>query len=334
MITQSEIQHKIDSKTKPLGALGHLESIALQICTVQNTLYPKLENPHLILFAGDHGISESGVSAYPRDVTFQMVNNILNGGAAISVFCKQNDISLITVDAGVNDDFDPHPRLLNQKINQGTKNFLTESAMDDEELNKCFELSSHLVHQIKKNGCNILGFGEMGIGNTSSASMIMHYLTQTPLEDCIGRGTGLNDEQYQKKVQILTVAKQNHGELSDSKEILKTFGGFEIAQMTAAMLEAYHQGMIILIDGFIATSAFLVAYHLEPKCIENALFCHQSHEKGHVLMLEYLKANAILKMDMRLGEGVGCALAYPIIQSAVNFMNEMSDFESAGVSNQ
>lgn len=328
------LQRKIDLKTKPLGALGKLEKIAYRIGKIQNTLEPKLKNPHIVLFAGDHGIAQSGVSAYPSDVTYQMVTNIINGGAAISVFCKQNEIQTVTVDSGVNHNFENITGLINAKINFGTKNFLNQKAMSETELETCFQKSKEIIDGIAEKGCNIIGFGEMGIGNTSAASMIMHHITKIPLEDCIGRGTGLNDSQLQKKFEILSQANIFHGKIEDPKTILQTYGGFEIAQICGAMLVAYQHNMIILIDGFIATSALLIAQSLEPEIINNTIFCHNSNEVGHQKMLNYLEADPILHFDMRVGEGTGCALAYPLIKSAVVFLNEMASFESAGVSNK
>ena len=331
---KQEIQQIIDLKTKPLGALGLLEKIALKIGLVQQQPKLELKNPHLIVFASDHGISQSGVSAYPAEVTPQMVLNFLNNGAAINVFCNQNKIELSIVDSGVNYDFDNYTILKNCKIAKSTKNFLYESAMTPTQLDECFTHSQKIVAEIAKKGTNIIGFGEMGIGNTSSASMLVHYLTNLPLEQCVGRGTGLNDEQLKTKLEILSQAKNTHGEIKDPKQILATFGGFEVAQMTGAMLAAFDRNMLLMIDGYIASAALLVASKLKPEILNNAIFCHQSDEFGHQYLLNYFNEEPILKINLRVGEGTGCALAYPIIKSAVNFFNDMASFESAGVSNK
>lgn len=331
---KKELQHKIDFKTKPLGSLGKLEKLALQIGLVQNTLSPVLNNPTIVVFAGDHGIAKEGVSAYPQEVTFQMVMNFLNGGAAINVFTRQNHIDLQVVDAGVNFDFEPNDKLINAKIAKGTKSFLQEKAMTEAQLQQCFEKSSEIVNQLFENGCNVIGFGEMGIGNTSSASMLMSYLCNLPIEKCVGRGTGLNDEQLKKKISTLRQAQQIHGNIENPKEVLQTFGGFEIAQMCGAMLAAFENNILILVDGFIASSAFLVAYKINPAIIHNAIFCHLSDEFGHQNLLNYLNVEPVLKLNMRLGEGTGCAVAYPIIESAISFLNNMASFESAGVTNK
>ncbi|MCO5230010.1 MAG: nicotinate-nucleotide--dimethylbenzimidazole phosphoribosyltransferase [Chitinophagales bacterium] len=328
------LQQKIDSKTKPIGSLGFLEELAIQIGIIQNTTSPHLSNPTIIVFAADHGIAIEGVSAYPQEVTYQMVSNFLQGGAAINVFSAQNDIRLKIVDSGVNYNFVNDNRLIHSKIANGTKSFLTQKAMSQEQLKDCFEKTKPLIDDIAQKGCNIIGFGEMGIGNTSSASMIMSYLCNLPLEECIGRGTGVNDEQFSKKIAILKQAQAFHGSMTSPEDVLQTFGGFEIAQMCAAMLSAYQNNMIILVDGFIASAAFLVAYKINSQIISHAVFCHLSDENGHKNLLNHLNARPILHLNMRLGEGTGCAVAYPIIKSALSFLNNMASFEDAGVSNK
>jgi nicotinate-nucleotide--dimethylbenzimidazole phosphoribosyltransferase len=328
------IQHAIDFKTKPLGSLGQLEDIALQISMMQQSVKPVLKNPHIVVFAGDHGIALEGVSAYPQEVTFQMVMNFVQGGAAINVFSQQHHIALKVVDAGVNFLFDAQLPILHCKVARGTKSFLNEDAMTDDELTQCFAHGKKIVADIHQSGCNVIGLGEMGIGNTSSASMLMHYFTGIDLKVCIGKGTGVNEEQYTKKINILEQAKNNFGNHNDPSQVLKRFGGFEIAQMIGAFKTAYELNMLILVDGFIATSAFLYVYAENNAIIDNAVFCHQSDESGHKKMLEYLQVKPILNLNMRLGEGTGCAVAYPIIESAVRFLHNMASFESAGVTNK
>ena len=332
MDLKTSIQKKIDSKTKPIGSLGLIENIAQKIALIQKTTSPKLENPCIVIFAGDHGIAQEGVSNYPQDVTYQMVENFLNGGAAINVFSKNNDLNLIIVDSGVNYDFPNRKDLIHAKVSKGTKNFINQQAMSSSELDYCFELGERIVNEIHQNGSNIIGFGEMGIGNTSSASMIMSYILDLPLEECVGVGTGLNSTQLNKKISILKKSKEFHGSISSTKKILQTFAGFEIVQMCSGMLKAYEKNMVILVDGFIASCAFLSAKKINPNISDNAFFCHQSAEKGHSLLLKKLNSYPILNFDMRLGEGTGCALSYPIIASSVQFINEMASFESAKVS--
>jgi nicotinate-nucleotide--dimethylbenzimidazole phosphoribosyltransferase len=327
----AKLQTKIHQKTKPLGALGQLESLALQIGLCQNTLTPSLNKPCIMIFAGDHGIVESGVSAYPQTVTAQMVTNFLTGGAAISVFARQHQLELLIVDAGVNADLASHPKLIDAKIGKGTLNFLTHPAMTIEACTQAIQAGAELVLQQYNNGCNCIGFGEMGIGNTSSAALLMHCLTAMPLAQCVGRGTGLNDDQLQNKLAVLQQALNQHKELTKPLDLLATFGGFEIAMMVGAYLKAAESGMLIMVDGFIASTALLVAYKLHPQVLEYCVFSHVSSEQGHQALLDQFNARALLNLDLRLGEGSGIALAYPLLQSAVVFLNEMATFDEAGV---
>lgn len=331
---KEEINHKIDFKTKPLGSLGQLESIARQVCLIQQTLSPTLTKPSIVVFAGDHGLAKEGVSAYPQEVTHQMVLNFLSGGAAINVFSQQHGIDLKIVDAGVNFDFGQQPGLVDAKIGMGTKNSLKGASMTEDQLNTAIQKGAEIVNNIQASGSNIIGFGEMGIGNTSAASLIMSHICNIPIKKCVGRGTGVDDAGWQKKVDILKQVQKKHAQISNTSELLQAVGGFEIAMMTGAMLQAAANQMIVLVDGFIATSAFLCAQSLHPNIKPYALYCHQSDESGHQQMLEFLHADPIIRMNLRLGEGTGCALAYPLIQSSVDFINKMASFESAGVSNK
>lgn len=324
-------QHIINNKTKPLGSLGKLEKLALQVAKIQENKTLKISSPTLIVFAGDHGITAEGVSPYPQDVTWQMVMNFVGGGAAINIFTKQNGWQIEIVDAGVNHDFDPSLRIKNLKISKGTKNFLNEPAMDNSQMNLALKRGSDLVDEIFLKGCNCIAFGEMGIGNTSSAAVIMHKFTGAAMEECAGRGTGLNDEGLNRKLEILKQAVRKQ-QANTPEDILKTFGGFETAMITGAILKAAENKMIIIIDGFIVSSALLIAHSIYPQVLDYCIFAHQSDEKGHKNMLKYLNVSPLLHLDMRLGEGTGAALALPIIQAAVNFFNNMASFESAGVS--
>ena len=329
------LQHKIDNKTKPIGSLGQLESLALQIGRVQQTLTPSLNKPTIVVFAGDHGVAHEGVSPFPQEVTYQMVFNFLQGGAAINVFTKQNGIAIKVVDAGVNFDFNEHPGLVHAKVAMGTKSFLHEAAMTPAECETAIERGATIVQELHEQGCNVIGFGEMGIANTSAAAVIMSLLCNIPLEQCIGRGTGLDDEGLIRKKVILAEAMIRHNRIEKTPlNVLSTFGGFEIAMMCGAMLQAAASGMLILVDGFITTAALLVASKMNERVLDYSLFTHQSNEQGHSLMLAHLKAVPLLSLGMRLGEGTGAAVAYPVIQAAVSFLHEMASFESAGVSNK
>jgi nicotinate-nucleotide--dimethylbenzimidazole phosphoribosyltransferase len=326
------LQEKIDSKTKPIGALGTLETLAFKMATVFETLNPKITNPNIVVFAADHGIANHDVSAYPQDVTRQMVGNFLDGGAAINVFCKQNDIKLSIVDAGVNYDFPTNANLINAKIAKGTQSFLHIPAMSDTELQLCFEKGKLVVEDIAKSGSNCIGFGEMGIGNTSTASVLMSLLTNLPIEECVGKGTGVENEKLLQKQNILKNALENYSGQAELKQQLAYFGGFEIIQIASGMLTAFDNKMLILVDGFICSVAFLIASKINPDIKNNAVFCHCSAEKAHQKLLEYLGAKPILNLDLRLGEGTGCAIAFPVLKSAEAFLNEMASFESAGIS--
>ena len=327
------IQHKIDTKTKPLGALGQLETLALQIALAQQTLTPELRRPHLLVFAADHGIAQAGVSQYPPEVTHQMVRNFAGGGAAINVFCRQNGLGLTIVDAGVRGSFADLPAVRDEKIAEGTRNYAHEPAMTAAQCADALQRGARLVDELQAAGCNVLGLGEMGIGNTSSAAVLMHRLTGRPLAECVGRGTGLDVVGLARKLDTLTRAVAAHPSVGTAPlDVLATFGGFEIAQMCGALLRAAEHGMLLLIDGFIATAALLVAARLAPAVLPYCVFCHESDEQGHRLLLAELGGQPLLRLGLRLGEGTGAALAYPLVQAAVGFLTEMASFESAGVS--
>ncbi len=328
-----KLQHCINTKTKPIGSLGMLEEIAFKIGSIQNTLRPTLSKPTILVFAGDHGVVQKhAVSPFPQEVTSQMVFNFLQGGAAINVFCKQNNINLRIIDAGVNFDFKEIPNLIHAKIKYGTLDYTTAPAMSIEDCKQALKKGKELVTQQFSKNTNIIGFGEMGIGNTSSAALLMSFFTQISLEHCVGKGTGLDTEGVNTKLETLKKAQQKHTNIQTPIEALAAFGGFEIAMMAGAFLQAAALNMTILVDGFIVTSALLVAHAINPSVLEHCIFSHCSNEQGHLKMLQFLKADAILNIGLRLGEGTGAALAYPLVTSAVNFLNEMASFESANVS--
>lgn len=332
MMLAAAIQAKIDQKTKPLGALGRLESLALQIGLIQNSLSPRLSKPVVMVFAGDHGVVESGVSPYPQAVTRQMVLNFLAGGAAVNVFARQHGMRVRVVDAGVNHVFDPHPGLVDAKIALGTRNFALEAAMTPHQCELALAHGAKLAAEEAATGSNVVAFGEMGIGNTSSAAALMAVLCGLPVSSCVGRGTGLDDAGLLFKIEVIERAVARHQGLDTPLQVLAAFGGFEIAMMAGAMLAAAERKALILVDGFIATSALLVAARLEPEILHYCVFSHCSDEAGHALLLEQLGAEPLLRLGMRLGEGTGAVMAYPLLQAAVNFLNEMASFESAQVS--
>ncbi|MDO9599062.1 MAG: nicotinate-nucleotide--dimethylbenzimidazole phosphoribosyltransferase [Azoarcus sp.] len=330
------LQHKIDQKTKPPGALGRLEALALQIGLIQHTLTPELLQPHIMVFAGDHGAARVGVSAFPQDVTWQMVENFLAGGAAINVFSRQLGLGLTVIDAGVNHDFGRRPGLIDAKMGPGTANYLEQAAMTAEVRDAALARGRELAHALAANGCNCVGFGEMGIGNTASASLLTHCLIGSAagadLATVTGRGTGLDDAGLVRKRALLEQALVRGGKPADPLSALAEYGGFEIAMMAGAMLGAAEKRVTLLIDGFIVTAALLVAQRIAPQILPYCVFAHRSKEPGHTLQLTHLGVEPLMELDLRLGEGTGAALAFPLVQAAVNFLNDMASFESAGVS--
>ena len=290
------LRRKIDQKTKPLGALGHLEALALQMGRVRGTLTPTLAMPHIVVLAGDHGAAKAGISAYPQEVTWQMVENFLAGGAAINVFARANDIGLTIVDAGVAHDFGARENLVDAKVSRGgTLSYLDGAAMSAEQRDIAMTKGAEIARKLAAEGCTVVGFGEMGIGNTASASLITHCLTELPLAACIGRGTGLDDAGLARKQALLEQA-------------------------------------LVLVDGFICGAAALTAARICPDFLDYAVFCHASAEAGHRAQLGALNVSPLITLDLRLGEGTGAALAWPLVRAACAFLNEMASFESAGVS--
>jgi len=333
MTLKDKLQHKIDFKTKPTGALGQLEDIALQIGLIQQTVNPKIEKPTILVFAADHGLTEEGISLYPKEVTWQMAMNFVAGGAAINVFCRQNNINLKVIDAGVDYDFPAEMPIVNAKISRGTKNMAKEPAMTILECEAAMKRGAELVSAEAGGGCNTIGFGEMGIGNTSSSALLVHRFLNLPIIECVGAGTGVQGDSLSHKMNVLMSVSEKYNPQTPL-ETLATFGGLEIAMMTGAFIEAKRLGMIILVDGFIASAAMISASQFNPEVKDNCLFCHTSHEQAHGKLLKLLNVEPILDLRLRLGEGTGAAIALPIIKSAVAFLNEMASFKDAGVSNK
>lgn len=319
----------INNKTKPLGSLGLLEGLARQVGLIQKSTRPQLADPAILVFAADHGIVAENVSPFPQEVTWQMVENFLANGAAINVFARQNQCALHVIDAGVNHDFGSRDSLINRKTAYGTRNFALEPAMSKDE---CASAVQHGMALISGLRGNVVGFGEMGIGNTTAAAALMHKLTGASLDDCVGAGAGLSADGVVHKQRVIQRAIALHAGVTDPLDVLATFGGFEIAMMVGAMLAAAERRMVLLIDGFIVTSALLVAARLQPSVLDYCVFSHCSNERGHRLMLAHLHAQPLLQLGLRLGEGSGCALALPLLRAAVNFLCEMATFESAQVS--
>ncbi|TDV14493.1 nicotinate-nucleotide--dimethylbenzimidazole phosphoribosyltransferase [Paraburkholderia caballeronis] len=328
------LQHLIDTKTKPPGSLGRLEGLALQLGMIQRTTRPRIERPAMIVFAGDHGIAEEGVSPYPQAVTVQMVANFVAGGAAINAFSGVAGLTLEIVDAGVATPLPASPTLIDAHIGRGTRNFAREPAMSRDDAIAALAAGAARVRHHAALGTNVIGFGEMGIANTSSAACLMSRLCGVPVAECVGRGTGLDDAGVAKKRDVLAAALERHADVRDPLDVLATFGGFEIAMMAGALLAAAQARMVILVDGFIATSALVVADALARNVRDYCVFAHASNEAGHRRMLDYFGARELLALDLRLGEGTGAALAVPLLRAAAAFVNEMASFESAGVADR
>ncbi len=322
---------KINNLTKPKGALGRLEELALQIGLIQQTLSPTLTRPHNVLFAADHGIVEEGVSLSPKEVTWQMLSNFLHGGAGVNFFCRQHGFELVLVDAGVDYDLPYEKGILDRSVGRGTRNFLHGPAMTTEERDLCLERGAEVVSQVHASGCNVISFGEMGIGNTSPSSVWMHYFTGIPLEQCVGAGSGLDSEGIRHKYKVLKQAVNNYTGDGSTEDLLAWFGGFEMVMAVGAMLRAAELRMTILVDGFIMTACMLAASRLYPDVLAYAVFGHQGDEVGHKLLLDAMNARPLLHLGLRLGEGTGAICAYPIVQSALCMLNEMENFAHAAV---
>lgn len=340
LLTES-VQHQIDQKIKPLKSLGKLEELALQVALIQNKKTEKLSlhNPHVLVFAGDHGIAKHNVSIANSDVTAQMVANFLSGGAAINGFCQTNHCAIKVINAGIKNHLPKvmtdNSKLLDYSVAKGTKDFSTDAAMTQEQLDTCMSAGRIIVCNELASDCEVLAFGEMGIGNTSSAAAIFALLNGLDAEETVGRGTGISDEQFAQKLDLVQKAisrvRDSDCDLNEPLNILQQVGGFEIAQMCFAMLAAAEMQKVIIVDGFIVTAAAMLAIKVAPNIKEYMIFAHCSDENAHARMLHLLKVQPILSLGLRLGEGTGAVLALPILQNAISFYNQMATFESAGI---
>lgn len=327
---QPAIQDKIDNLNKPKGSLGRLEEIAMQVCLIQQTLSPCLVHPCHLLLGGDHGIECEGVSVSPREVTWQQMINFTRGGGGVNMFCRQHGFKLRIVDVGVDYDLSNVDGIIDCKVARGTKNFLYEPAMSEEEFNHAIQIGSDLVDDCLAEGCRVLSIGEMGIGNTSPSSIWMSLFGDIPLKDCIGAGAGLNGEGIRHKYEVLSKALKIFNK-SNVQDPLRYFGGFEMVAAIGAMLRAAEQHLVILIDGFIMTACALAAIRIYPASQDYMIFTHCGDESGHRMMLDIVDAKPLLHLGLRLGEGTGALCAFPIIDSAVRMMNEMNNFDNAKI---
>jgi len=341
---RQHVQRLLDRKTKPLGALGRLEALALQLALILQTDKPVLSQPQLVVCAADHGLTAQGVSAYPSEVTGQMVDNFLAGGAAVSVLARQHGLALTVVDCGVNRHFlqdtaDPadQPTGLNVSFKvckvsgaeAGTADASLGPAMTPTQCAAAVSQGQQLLRQLPG---NVVLLGEMGIGNTSSAALLLSKLGGMDIERCTGSGTGLDAQGLAHKLQVLQGVLQRHAQAQTPMEVLAAVGGLEIATLVGLTLEAAAQRRVVVVDGFITSAAVLVAHALQPRVLDYCVFSHLSQERGHALMLQTLQVQALLQLDLRLGEGSGAALAWPLLQSACSILSDMASFDSAGVS--
>jgi nicotinate-nucleotide--dimethylbenzimidazole phosphoribosyltransferase len=326
----------LDRLTKPLGSLGRLEELAAQIVAIRRERFAETIHKGVYIFAADHGITAEGVSAYPREVTHQMVLNFLAEGAAVSVLSRLHAASLNVVDVGVDADFHDLPRLIHRKIARGTRNMLHESAMTDDELTQAFIVGAEMAAYAVSSGQSMVAIGEMGIGNTTAASAITCALTGASGQEATGRGTGLTNEAHSRKVAVVqAVGRRHFGALAvgtSAVEVLRCVGGLEIAAMTGMILAAASHKLVVVIDGFISTAAAALAVAISPATQGYLVAGHQSEEPGHKLLLNHLRLTPVLSLNMRLGEGTGAVLALPMLESAIALYTKMATFDSAGVS--
>jgi nicotinate-nucleotide--dimethylbenzimidazole phosphoribosyltransferase len=329
-----EAKKHINTLTKPIGSLGKIEELAIQLSGITNQVFPVVTRPGIVVFAADHGISEMGVSAYPKEVTAQMVYNFLNGGAAINVFAKQINALLKIVDIGVAEEIN-HEQLLHKKVKYGTNNYMYENAMTEAEATQALLVGMETAQQMLDEGARCIIVGEMGIGNTTTASAIASVITGCSVEEAVGLGTGISNENRKEKVSIIAKALEERKPIrNDAIDILMKVGGLEIAGMTGAIIKATEKRIPIILDGFISTTAALLAVLLEEKVKDYLIAGHLSKEQGHYHALTFLNKSPLLDLGLRLGEGTGAALSFPLLEAATNMVKEMATFQSAGIANE
>lgn len=334
IVSAADLQRRLDTRTKPQGSLGQLEKLAIQIGLALQSEQPRFTQPRVMVFAGDHGIACAGVSAFPQEVTAQMVANYLSGGAAINVLARQFGLALAVIDAGVANPVAAAPGLIDCSQGLGTRNFMHESAMTSQQRDAAIETGRRLAAAAIADGSNALLLGEMGIGNTASAAMLLHRLTQWPLDECVGRGTGLDDDGLARKIMLLQTASSRCTARLQPLDALAEFGGFELAMLVGAILETARHRCLAVIDGFAVSVAAFIAGSLDESVQSHCIFSHCSAEKAHRALLRRLDATPLLDLNLRLGEATGAALAWPLIDASARLLSDMASFESAGVSDR
>ncbi len=328
-----EVKRVWADKVKPEFSLGYLEDIVIHIALIQNEISPRLNNANLLLLAGDHQITEEGVSNSPQEITYQQVINFSSNRGAVGLMANDQNVKVKIVDCGVNYNFDQSLPIINRKVAYGASNFTKGSAMSTKEMLTSIENGRELIHTLQSENCNVVLFGEMGVGNTTSSSAITSVLLDIDPSICTSRGAGLFDNQLEHKIEIIRQAKVFHGEMRDPREILRTFGGYEIATMVGSILEAAKHRMVIIIDGFVTSCALLVASSIDNRVLNYVIASHVGKEKGHHLILEYLHLKPILSLEMSLGEGTGAILCWPIIKQAMRLYHDLESFSEAKVTN-
>ena len=327
-----EARKRLDNLTKPPGSLGRLEEFAAQIVAITENTMPEMGKKVVFTFAGDHGVTKAGVSAYPSEATPQMVFNFLAGGAGINVLARHARADVVVVDIGVNHDFADAKGLIHKKVVSGTKNMLEEPAMTRQEAEQCIEVGIELVREYKKKGYGFFGTGDMGIGNTTPSSAISAVITGEPVADVTGYGTGITDEVFANKVSVIEQAiKKNSPDPADAIDVLAKVGGAEIGGIAGVCIGAAIERVPVIVDGMISTAGALIAYTLEPKCAEYMFAAHKSVEVGQSAMLEKMGLKPIVDLDMRLGEGTGAALGISLVEAGLKIYREMATFADAGV---
>ena len=326
-------QARQDTLTKPQGSLGRLEELSIQVAGIQGKARPVIESKVIITMAADHGVTKEGVSLYPQEVTAQMVYNFLRGGAGINVLARHVGARVVVVDMGVASELLPHPGLVVKKIGYGTRNMARGPAMEREEALRALEAGIEVVEEELAKGMDILGIGDMGIGNTTTSSAIVAAITGAPVAKVTGRGTGVDDERLRHKIEVIERALEvNQPDPDDAVDVLTKVGGFEIGGLAGAILGAAAHQVPVALDGFIAGAAGLIAVRLAPQVREYLIAAHRSVEIGHSIMLEHMGLKPLLDLDLRLGEGTGAALGISLVEAAVKILNEMATFTEAGVS--
>jgi nicotinate-nucleotide--dimethylbenzimidazole phosphoribosyltransferase len=323
----------IDAKTKPLGALGRIESLAIQLACLQDTIMPRIDHPRVVVFAADHGVADSGVSAYPKAVTREMMRNFASGGAAICVFARSVGAELEVVDVGIAADMTDVAGIVHASVRRGTDNMLLRPAMTLAECELAMQAGRYAAARALADGVDCLLLGEMGIGNTTAAAALTSALTGAEPVQTVGRGTGIDDTRLRHKVDVVKTALSLHaGATGDPRATLAALGGLELAAMCGAALHAADHNCAVIVDGYIATAAMLIADRINPSVRRALIFAHRGAEPGHAVALAALHAFPLLTLELRLGEGSGAALALPLVQAAARMMSEMATFASAGVS--